>query len=283
MTVAALAVAGCLAVAAGSDQIVLRDLAPVFTSFDAASADTPVAFAPAPGVRRIFRLPELRQLAARFHMELRGQEEICLERPLAPLNPARLRDAMVEALPGAQVEVLDYLRTGAPDGRIEFSPAGLHDVPGGSLWKGSVRYGGDRRFPIWARVKVRVRSPRLVAAADLKAGRPVEPSQLRVDSAGAAPSATPFASSVEEISGRVPRRTIRAGTALRREWFDAPREVSRGDTVKVEVRSGGARIEMEALAEGSGSAGQRIPVRNPLSKKSFLARVEGRGRVSVGL
>ncbi len=146
-----------------------------------------------------------------------------------------------------------------------------------------MRYAGDRRFPIWARVAVRVRSPRLVAAADLKAGHAVEASQLRVEFREDAPASGAVATSIEEVSGRVPRRTIRAGTALRQDWFDAPKEISRGDTVRVEVRSGGARIEMEALAEGSGSAGQTIPVRNPQSTNCFLARIEGKGRVSLGL
>ncbi len=107
-SVAALAITGCLAVAAGSDQILLRDFAPVFPAVDAALGDTAVAFAPAPGVRRVFRLPELRQLAGRFHLEIAGENEICFERRVTPLEPARLQAAMRKTLPEAQIEVLDF-------------------------------------------------------------------------------------------------------------------------------------------------------------------------------
>ena len=58
--------------------------------------------------------------------------------------------------------------------------------------------------------------------------------------------------------------------------------MKRGETVKVEVHSGNARLEFEAQTEASGVAGQTVPVVNPVSKKRFKARVEGKGRVSVG-
>ena len=55
----------------------------------------------------------------------------------------------------------------------------------------------------------------------------------------------------------------------------------RGETVRVEVSSGGAHLEFEARAQASGSAGETIQILNPASKKLFPARVEGKGRVSV--
>jgi flagella basal body P-ring formation protein FlgA len=64
--------------------------------------------------------------------------------------------------------------------------------------------------------------------------------------------------------------------------LENPKEVVIGDTVTVEVRNGGAHLELEAQAEGSGAVGETIPVRNPESHRRFLARVEGKGRVSVG-
>ncbi|MGO9231609.1 MAG: flagella basal body P-ring formation protein FlgA [Bryobacteraceae bacterium] len=40
-------------------------------------------------------------------------------------------------------------------------------------------------------------------------------------------------------------------------------------------------MELEATAEASGAFGEIIAVQNPISKKRFPARVEGKGRVSV--
>jgi flagella basal body P-ring formation protein FlgA len=51
--------------------------------------------------------------------------------------------------------------------------------------------------------------------------------------------------------------------------------------VKVEVINGGAKLEAEGVAEAAGALGETITVRNPDSKRSFRARVEGPGKVSV--
>src|ERR1039457_1423347 len=63
---APLAVSACLAITPGSDQILIRDLAGAFPGLQSAAPDLVVALAPAPGVERVFRLPELRRLAPRF-------------------------------------------------------------------------------------------------------------------------------------------------------------------------------------------------------------------------
>jgi flagella basal body P-ring formation protein FlgA len=76
---------------------------------------------------------------------------------------------------------------------------------------------------------------------------------------------------------------IRTGTELRAEMLEEPKEVARGDTVVVDVREGGAHLKFEAQAEASGAVGETVAVLNPESHKRFLARVEGKGKVSVGL
>ena len=58
------ALAGCLAVASGSDQIRAGDVAPDFPEMAALAADLAIAPAPAPGVVRVFPPAELRRLAA---------------------------------------------------------------------------------------------------------------------------------------------------------------------------------------------------------------------------
>jgi flagella basal body P-ring formation protein FlgA len=82
--------------------------------------------------------------------------------------------------------------------------------------------------------------------------------------------------------GKQTRRSIRAGTILRPADLERPRDVVAGDRVRVEVWSGAAHLELEARAESAGSAGERVTVQNPGSKQHFFARVEGKGKVSVG-
>ena len=95
------------------------------------------------------------------------------------------------------------------------------------------------------------------------------------------PPDTGFAAAIEDVAGKALRRPVAAGEAIRAVWLEAPKLVVRGDTVQVQVQRGGARLELEGRAEASGSAGETIPVLNPLTHRRFRARVEGKGRVSV--
>ena len=61
----------------------------------------------------------------------------------------------------------------------------------------------------------------------------------------------------------------------------APKDVERGDTVEVQVRSGAAHLKLEGRAESSGRRGEAIPVRNLITNKSFSARIVDKGQVLV--
>jgi flagella basal body P-ring formation protein FlgA len=165
---------------------------------------------------------------------------------------------------------------------LEFPVSGLRATPWGAIWNGSLRYAANRRQPVWAKVKASVSGERVVAATDLAALHRVYAAQLRLETAEMFPTEAPVRS-IEAVGGRVLRRAVPAGTPLHESWFDAPRDIERGDKVRVEVRCGGALIEIETEAQASGSAGQIIPLRNEASKKSFRATVEGKGRASLGL
>jgi flagella basal body P-ring formation protein FlgA len=278
----------CLAVAPGSDRILARDLAAAFPALSSVPPDTEIALAPAPGVARVFRAPDLRLLAARFQLGPAAGAEgpICVERPVAPLDAPRLLTAMRQSLPEAHIEIRDFSRQPAPAGEIQFPTAGLHPPPAGApprpaLWNGVVLYGGKRRFAIWAMVSVQVTVPRVLAVADLRPGQPIAAAQLVGEPREEFPSAAPFAQTVDQVAGCWPRFLIRAGSPIRTDQLEQIREVMRGETVHVEVHNGAARLELDAVAEASGSAGEFVPILNPSSRKRFRARVEGKGRVSV--
>jgi flagella basal body P-ring formation protein FlgA len=278
---AAFALAGCLAVGAGSGSILAGDLATAFPVFAAVAPDTEVALAPAPGVARIFGPTELQRLALRLHLPAAPETEICVERPVAAPDPAKLLLAMRKELPDAQIEILDYSRHPQPDGEIEFPVRGLQAGAGGAMWMGSIHYGSNRQFIIWARVRVLVTVERVLAAEDLRSGQAIAAAQVTAQTRDEFPVAGPFAKSLDEVVGRWPRIPIRAGSAIRLDRIEPPKEVVRGETVRVEVRNGGVRMELDAQAEGSGALHETIPVLNTTSKRRFLARVEGKGRVSV--
>ncbi len=273
------AAGACIAVAA--DRVTAHDLAQDAAVFSSLPGDTDVGYAPVPGARRYYHAAELRRLALRYNLAAESLNEICVERAMEPLVPERVIEAMRQALgnPDARVEIVELSRYPVPRGDIEFTRASL--PPGGAtsvLWRGFVRYGSQHRFAIWARVKVAVRSTRIVATQNLSAGHRIEASQVRVEPGETFPSSQP-APSMDQVLGLVPRRSITAGAVLTQNLLDTPKEVERGDVVAVEVHSGGARLALEGRAQNSGRRGDAIPIRNLATGKSFSARVAGKDRV----
>jgi flagella basal body P-ring formation protein FlgA len=276
---ATLAVGACLAVGAASDHVLARDLVPAAPELSAIPPETPLALAPAPGVERVFRLPELRRLALAWKLSP-PERELCVTRPVAPPDPALLLSAMRAQLPGARIEILEISQQPVPQGELEFPLSGLRQAQGAAWWSGSVRYAGQHRFTLWVRVKVAVTVVRVVAATTLPPGRSIDASLLRVESREEFP-ASGFLAAVEEAAGKAPRRAIAPGTPLRAEWLEPARAVERGDTVKVEIVNGAAHLTLDGVASTAGAIGDTILILNLDSKHQFRARVISPGKVLV--
>jgi flagella basal body P-ring formation protein FlgA len=187
---------------------------------------------------------------------------------------------MQKEFPAAHIELLDFGRVPAPEGEVLFPASGLRQTPAGGYWSGHVLYAVKHHFAIWARVKVKVAATRVIAAQDIKAGIVLEAAQFRAENREEVPTAG-FVPTIEEAAGKVSRRAIAAGVALRAEWLEPAKVVMRGETVEVEVVHGGARLKLEGIAEASGAIGETIPIQNPTSKQRFPARVESKGKVIV--
>jgi flagella basal body P-ring formation protein FlgA len=275
--------ATCVGVTPDSDKVLARDLAQAIPAFSGLPPDTPVALAPVAGARRVFHAAELRQIALRLGLAsfVPAREDVCVERKSTPLGPVELLEAMKRALPEARIELLDFSRQPAPIGRIEFAARDLQQAPTGAFWRGAVRYAGGRRFVVWAKVNLLVKELRVTAAQSLRPGQTLQAADVRVEEVEAFPQPGKFLSALEQASGRVARRAVEKGLAIRDEWLEPARDVIRGESVHVDARIGPARLEFQGVAEASGASGQVIPVKNPQSKKRFFARVEGKGRVVV--
>jgi flagella basal body P-ring formation protein FlgA len=180
-------------------------------------------------------------------------------------------------LPEARIEILETSRQPAPTGEFEFPAQALHS----GLWAGFVPYGRGHKFTVWARVKVTVTVIRVVAAQELKVGQALDVAQLRLETLDSPPVGGAFLSDIAAAAGRVPRRTISAGTPIRPEWLEAPKETQRGDIVQVDVIQGGAHLRLEGVAQTAGAVGDIIFIENPTSKRRFPARVESKGKVVV--
>jgi flagella basal body P-ring formation protein FlgA len=277
---AVFALAACLDVSPSSDRVLAGDLAGAFPEWAKVPPDTPLALAPAPGVQRVFRLPELRRLAQLWNILPLPEQELCVTRPVQVSTSARLLAAMQKELPTARIEILDFSRQPAPDGELVFPAAGLRQASDGGYWNGYVKYAGNRHFTLWARVRVLIAVPRIIAAADLKPGLLLDAAQVRSETREEIPAAG-FAATIGEVAGKILRRPVSAGAALRPEWLEPPKAVLRGETVQVEAIAGAAHLKLEGVAEASGAVGETISIWNPDSKHRFPARIEGKGKVLV--
>ena len=270
------------------DRILARDLAADIPEFASLPADTILGHAPVPGATRVIRVPELQRLANRYNLQIANPHELCFERTVAPLTADKLLTAMRlhSEMAQARIELLEHSRYPVPAGEIVFPLEGLSsnahpnaDAP--VTWKGYIRYAQDRRFAIWARVKIRVDQQRLVAAEDLRPGQPIEPGQVRFENFTGAPARNQGIETLDKVVGRLPRRIIRAGSPILLGSIEDPPEVQRGEMVQVEVRSGAARLMLIGRAETDGRRGESISIRNLESGRTFSALIAEKGKVMV--
>ena len=267
------------------DRILAREFAVSLPGFSRLSPETAMAPAPQPGVRRFFRPFELAALAHRYSVEIDPDAAVCFERKTETLAPDRVVEAMRMALPLAdlRIEVVETSRYPIPLGRLEFrrESLGIPASPSARVpveWRGNIVYGDNQRFGVWARVLLVAPVPRVVAAEDLKRGEAIGASQVRVETADRFPMAGDVAVTVDQVVGRAPLRAVVPGAEIHLGQLVLPPDISRGEMVEVEVRSGAAHLAFTGKAETAGRSGDTIAIRNLSSNKVFQARIEGKGK-----
>ena len=269
--------AGCLPVNGG--RILGRDLASADPRFAGLPATLTIGYGPNPGAQRVFAAAELDRIARANGLHLANVNDICFEFPLRAVSLAEATLAMRRSLPAdATLELLETASFGVPAGELEFPAAALeppNPAAGGSrIWRGFVRYAETRRAPFWARIVATVSYSAVVAVRDLEPDTPIAEDALRLETfTGPVKSELPV-SRISDVKGRIVRARLRAGSVISLAILSYPPAVRRGDEVRVEVRSGYARLHFNAVAESPARKGEMVDLRNPLSGKTFRARME---------
>jgi flagella basal body P-ring formation protein FlgA len=269
------------------ERIFMRDLAGALPVFKDTDEKQSIGFAPAPGAQRRYSAGELSRLAARNGIAAGDASAVCFERKLTPLTEEQVLAALRAALPpGAELELLDFSRVRIPHAKLEFPRGGLAPTRMESprdpvIWRGRVQYAAAQSMPVWARARVWISLPCAIAVEDLDAGKPITPAQVRMENIDSGPFSQDRMLSPAEAVGLAPLRLIRAGQTIPRSAAETPPDVRRGDTVGVEAQVGGALLKFKVRAEGTGRAGDAIPVRNVESGKIFQARIVRKGWVAV--
>jgi flagella basal body P-ring formation protein FlgA len=144
-----------------------------------------------------------------------------------------------------------------------------------------VKYTATKKLQVWARVNVAQRLTAVVATLDLMENVPIDASALRMETWTGPIRHSQVALRMEEVLGRTPRRAVKAGSPIPLDLLDNAGIVRRGDAVRVEVRSGPARLVFDAIAEKQAKNGDTIELRNPSNGRIFRARIEGSKAVIV--
>jgi len=268
----------CLAVA--GERILAVDMARAVPAFAGMAPELVLGDAPAPGARRTYSAAEVARLARRYGLAVEPGMEACFVRPVETLTRERVAAALRAALPAARIEVVEFSRQPIPPGELRFPVSGLRtDQATNSpwMWHGVVWASDHADFPVWAKARIVVSGTRVTATEALVPGRAIERTELREDPYEGPPGLP----DLSQIVGRAARRPIPAGTPIERQWLDAPADVLRGESVRVEIRSGRALLILEGQAESSGKRGEVIGIRNPANGKILRATVAERGCVVV--
>ena len=283
----AIPVAGCLPVS--SDVIRAGDLAKAAPAFAAVPADTRVGYAPAPGATRTFDAADIEREARRLGITVDEPREVCFQWRLSVPTRERFRQAIEEALdiPEARLEIVETSRHAAPPGPLVFSRSSVRPPASGDAtpvqWRGYIEYGGKRRFQVWAKVRITASISRVVTTEPLRAGEPIGPEQVRLESFEGFPFGDPSANRLEQVVGQALRRPLTAGVPIPARLLEKPLDVERADVVRVRVRNGPATILAEGVAEAGGRCGDTISVRNSSSGSTFRAKITGPKQVTLTL
>ena len=268
-----------------SDFIRGKDLANAVAAFASIPSDTRIGASPLPGQQRVFRPAELRRIAQVYNIQTEPGEDVCFAWATAVPDRKDMEQAMQTTLAGrdAKVEILEGSNLGVPKGEIVFPLAGLTltSTQSSTLWRGYVRYGETRRFPVWARVIVTLKQTHLVAVKDLTAGEVLDQNDFKSETYEGPLLRDPVVSDRGQAEGMRLKFAVRAGSAVLTTMLDAPWDVNRGELVNAIVENGGAHLEVQARAEESARTGQIITLRNLRSGRSFRGRVEAKGVVLV--
>ncbi len=141
------------------------------------------------------------------------------------------------------------------------------------LWRGHVRYAETRLLAVWARVEVTAKFTAVVAGKDLPADAPIDAASLRVETLTGPIQREKLATRIEDVQGRIPKHALKGGSAIPVAILAEAPAVRKGDPVTVEVQSGLARLRFQAIADSAARDGDMLELRNPVSGKTFRARL----------
>src|SRR5713101_1692841 len=225
--------AACISVP--SDRIVVRDLADAVTLFQGLDPETPIGFAPMPGTQRVLAGRELVLIAQRHGVIVSAGSvisDVCVQRKAHVIARVEMKAALLAALDieDATLELMEFTSQALPSGRLEFQRGALtKPAPSGPqspvTWRGRLIYDGQHSVVVWAKVRITVERPLLIAVENIAAGTVVRADQIKITIGRQFPFLGPSIDTSEQAIGKVARRSIPAGKRIVPAALEEPKEV----------------------------------------------------------
>jgi hypothetical protein len=137
------------------DRITAKDFARSVPEFAALPEGVSLGFSPLPGTHRDFTDADIQRIAAQYGVKTEFRDSLCFEWPMRRLDRSDILKVMKESLGHDSFQLEEFSLFPAPSGQIVFPVTGLNrQSKGTSFWRGYIEYGGDKRFNIWAKVKL---------------------------------------------------------------------------------------------------------------------------------
>ena len=268
-----------------SESLLARDLAAYVPAFAQVQGDFLVGYLQSSGAQRVFKGADLERIARSRGLDVRGLNDLCFMRRTFIPQPAQIHEAIDKTLgiAGARIDVLSSSQQSVPAGEIIFPRNGVQaGTNPETTWHGFVQSADGRKSPVWARVHISAKMPRVIATAELQPRKAIREDQLKVELFDDNPLDDGAVRDLQEAVGFLSKVSIPKAAPLRKSQIERPMDVAYGDVVRVDVFAGAAHLSLEGRAESAGMTGSTITVRNLASGKDFRAQVLGKDHVTVG-
>lgn len=195
-----------------------------------------------------------------------------------------------------RVQAFLYEQAGADEVVIEVSPPSVHlprceqpepflarpDAPAVGRVSVGIRCGEEGRQVRYLQAEVGVIASYPVAAVDLAPGSVLTEAHLEHRHGNLAELPRQAVRDASELIGQQTRRSIRAGSPLQSQFFQAKAVVERGQSVVVEAGGASFRATRKGEALEPGALGETIRVRFG-QREIIQARVIGSGRLAIDI
>ena len=146
-----------------------------------------------------------------------------------------------------------------------------------------VRCTGPKPWKIYVPVRMAVYRHVLVTARPLHRGAIIAASDVRIDERDVATLRSAYLTDLEQLTGKVLRRSVAEGTLVTIDLLNAERIIKRGQSVTLVVNQSGLKVRMAGTALADGAINQRIRVENHSSKRVVEGIVRSEQLVEVVL